>query len=578
MFCLLTIGFVIVSLPFFNSGFFKIHDYVHGARIYEMLRALNDGHFPVRWSQNFGFGYGMPLFQFYGPLPYYFGSIIYKLSDNLLLSVKAIFLVSNLLTLIGGFLLGKKLFKSKLSATLLSLLITISPYRILNLYVRGAVNELWGIMSLPWIVWSILKIVKKEKHAWLWLTISLTTLFLSHNISLIIFAPFAIFLTLVFVSYFFIKRKVQKNELLTIVLNLLVGLFLAIGLSSFYLFPAFLEKNFTQVDKYILSDYFDYRIHFLYPKQLVRPNWGYGGSEWGPNDPISFFLGFAQWLVIVGAAITLIIQLIKTKIYKNGFEQLKKFILILSLFLGLFISLALSLHYSIFIWGALSTMNYIQFPWRFLGVASLFIALIGGWVISQISASSQDRSSQKYLKIIFISLVFISSFLNGIFAMPESYLEDVSTQYYADDVRIQSEMSKVLPDYLPSALSIQEPPTELITQTLPQNELDRISVIDNRVHYKKINLLLHQKTKFIFSIADFPGWRAYIDGNKFIHGVTSDGLIEIDLDKNASTVELKFESTLLRKTCDTISLISLIIVSYFIVGNVIRKKTDASNT
>ncbi len=572
------IGFIVVSLPFFNPGFYKIHDFVHGARIVEMLRALNNGHFPVRWSQNFGFGYGMPLFQFYGPLPYYFGAIFYRFSDNLILSVKAIFLISNTLTLIGGFLLGKKIFKSNLSSTLLALLITISPYRILNIYVRGAANELWGIMSFPWIVWSIAKIIKKEKNSWLWLTISLTTLFLSHNISLIIFAPFAIFLTLVLISYFSINQKIKYKDLLKIALNLLASLLLAIGLSSFYLFPAYLEKDFTQVDKYILSDYFDYRIHFLYPKQLIRPNWGYGGSEWGPNDPISFFLGFGQWLVMIGAIIILLIQLVKTKIYKEKFKLLKKYILILLLFLGMCISLALSLHYSLFVWDTLNTMNYIQFPWRFLGVASLFIALIGGWMISQFGFSSYDRFSQKSFKVIFISLVFIASLFNGIFAVPESYLDDVKTQYYDDNSRIQSEMSKVLPDYLPSGLLIQEPPSNLIVQISPQNELDSISIIEDKVHYKKINLSLQQNTKIIFSIADFPGWKAYIDGNKNTHSVNPDGLIELDLKKNASTVELRFESTLLRKICDTISFISLMILFSFIIGKVIRKKADASNT
>jgi hypothetical protein len=39
----------------------------------EMERSLQRFEFPVRWSANFGFGYGMPLFNFYAPLPYYLG-------------------------------------------------------------------------------------------------------------------------------------------------------------------------------------------------------------------------------------------------------------------------------------------------------------------------------------------------------------------------------------------------------------------------------------------------------------------------------------------------------------------------
>src|SRR5258706_14692287 len=58
-----------------GPSFFRPHDYTHAARLVEMQRSLQAGELPVRWSRNFGFGYGMPLFNFYAPLPYYFGQL-----------------------------------------------------------------------------------------------------------------------------------------------------------------------------------------------------------------------------------------------------------------------------------------------------------------------------------------------------------------------------------------------------------------------------------------------------------------------------------------------------------------------
>src|SRR5579859_1412413 len=98
------------SWALLHSGMFRVHDYTHAARIGEMLRALQDGHFPVRWTANFGFGYGMPLFEFYAPLPYYIGTFFYWLGINIIVVIKLLFFFSSAASFIGMYLLGSKLF------------------------------------------------------------------------------------------------------------------------------------------------------------------------------------------------------------------------------------------------------------------------------------------------------------------------------------------------------------------------------------------------------------------------------------------------------------------------------------
>ena len=107
-FCLVLV-FLASSWVLFQPGFFRAHDYIHATRIVEMTTALNEGHFPVRWSKNLGYGYGMPLFEFYAPLPYLVGAGFYWLGLSAVFSVKLIFFLSSLLTLIGAYKLGAKL-------------------------------------------------------------------------------------------------------------------------------------------------------------------------------------------------------------------------------------------------------------------------------------------------------------------------------------------------------------------------------------------------------------------------------------------------------------------------------------
>src|SRR3990167_10206008 len=84
---ILLLSFWAVS-PFFTSGFFPIHDNTQVQRVYEMGKSLSAGMFPVRWVADLGFGYGYPIFNFYAPMSYYFGTFFYLLGFNALLATK----------------------------------------------------------------------------------------------------------------------------------------------------------------------------------------------------------------------------------------------------------------------------------------------------------------------------------------------------------------------------------------------------------------------------------------------------------------------------------------------------------
>ena len=91
--------------PLLGSGFFPMHDDTQGARVVEMGRALRFGQFPVRWVSNLGYGYGYPIYNFYGPLPYYVGGFFYAAGVDGLIATK-------IMMWIGIILLGFTLYFS----------------------------------------------------------------------------------------------------------------------------------------------------------------------------------------------------------------------------------------------------------------------------------------------------------------------------------------------------------------------------------------------------------------------------------------------------------------------------------
>jgi len=96
----LVILFSLLPLRFvFQGGFFPIHDEAQVIRVNQMAKAISEGQFPVRWVSDLGYGYGYPIFNFYNPLPYYFGGMVDLLGLDALLATKAMFVI--------GFLLGR---------------------------------------------------------------------------------------------------------------------------------------------------------------------------------------------------------------------------------------------------------------------------------------------------------------------------------------------------------------------------------------------------------------------------------------------------------------------------------------
>lgn len=385
------VAFLIViafSWAFFAGEFFRIHDYTHVARIVEMHRALAAGHFPVHWTQNFGYGYGMPLFLFYGPLPFYVASAFVFLGTSPLLAMKLIFFLSGVIAFAGMYLLMRRY--SHTAGLIAATLYFTAPYRAVDLFVRGAVNEVWAIGFLPWLIYGGLEIRKHPRRGIAITAVSTAAIILSHNLTAFFAIPLLGLLT---VGWQWIEHRPAWKENLWFIASGVLGALM----SLFYILPAFLEKQYTIIDS-ILSGYFEYHHHFLYIRQLLVPRWGYGGSGYGPDDGISFHIGtIAVILGLLGGAFLL--RSLK-KAWKNWHKKHpntlqrsveivtaafspRQYVFALSAAL-LAVALFMTLTHSKPIWDTVPLLNYIQFPWRFLGVAIVFSSILGGIAVSQL--------------------------------------------------------------------------------------------------------------------------------------------------------------------------------------------------
>lgn len=555
--------FLASSYYLLQSGFFYMHDFPIAARIAEMAGAISSGHFPVRWSANFGYGFGMPLFNFYAPLPYTIAALLYFLNINLINVIKIFYLLINFITLWGSFKLGKRL--AGVSAGLaLALLFTLAPYRALLLFVRGALSEAFALAFFPWAILALVNLIKNkgqlaQNHLLLFL--SLLAIVLSHNLSALIFIPLLLIFALLLAG-----RKIW-SILLTFILAALT--------SSFYILPAFFEKDLTRVAA-IFTDYFDYRLHFVYIRQLFWDNWGYGGSSWGVEDHISFFLGYGQYLSLFILAF-LLIKNFYLAIKKEEFKKIlkKRGLKITLIFTGLFLlSLFLTLQKSQFFWSLLPILSYLQFPWRWLGPASFFLA-----VAFSASLFLIKKPLVRYLLVLIILIFGLSNFR---YFRGKQIIDQPGNFYTGDTALIASDISQTLPDYIPIQMAKQKTLQDFNENypealTWLEDEDAEVTVLDaqllkRQTHRQIWSLNLEQDQLVNFKLANFPGWQAKVNGQTTkIFSNPRLGNIQLELAAGENEIELWFGESQLRLIADYLSLFGLL--SFLIWLYFLKKKT-----
>ncbi|PIP53156.1 hypothetical protein COX08_02530 [Candidatus Beckwithbacteria bacterium CG23_combo_of_CG06-09_8_20_14_all_34_8] len=560
---IISLVFVLPTLiPLFHQGFFPMHDFTHVARMAELDRGLKAGQIPARWSDNFGWGYGMPLMHFYAPLFYYFGELFFLIGIPAVICIKIAIFIAVILGFIFSFKLGEEFF-GKWGGLLTAIAFTYAPYRAVQLYVRGALTELLATTFIPLVMLTLYLLIKSsftksiKIKTIISFALSLTGIFLSHNVITIIVLPLLFIWGIFWIIYFSITINKRIFKPIGIVV---VGGFLAILLSIWFLIPAFFEKDYTIVST-IAGGYSFYKLHFIYFRQLFQTGFRYGGSILGPDDDISFQLGISQLIVLL-LAITTYIYVWFRKRRSNTLQVVLFPILLFSL--GLFVFI-MSFH-STFIWEKIPILQMAQFPWRFLSLNIVILSLLVGFVAFLVNAIKQ-----KPLRLVFglvLAILLISTNIG--FFKPEKYLEN-NELYYTDSKLIQQHMSGILKDYLPKT-AIEQSDSNLSEITLNNQRYDAVDLIKKN-GYRSFHIESVKEVKLKIAIYDFIGWKVYLDGKKITHSFDKDtGFIQFNLPSGSHFIEVKITKTPLQLWSDWISFISWLSLGLYVLIQCKNKK------
>ncbi|MFI3283531.1 MAG: hypothetical protein R3Y57_00460 [Erysipelotrichaceae bacterium] len=202
------------------------HDtFFHLSRIEGLAKAFaNQEFFPsIYFDKNNLYGYASALF--YADFFLYPFALLYHFGLSLMNTYK---LLLFFYTFLGNLLcvyFVKRFFNKNHLILLAMILFTFATYRLTNVYVRGALQEIIAYSFMPLVLAGIYDYIYKGK--WLVLSLGFTCLVLSHNITFIL----SCYLFLVFILLHFKKLIVQKRWL-----PLTKAILLCVALTAFFTF------------------------------------------------------------------------------------------------------------------------------------------------------------------------------------------------------------------------------------------------------------------------------------------------------------------------------------------------------
>jgi len=517
---IILVGALLIS-SIFHSGWYTSHDGVyHILRTEEALRMLKLGQFPLRWAGTLDQGFGIPLFNFVYPLPYYF-SAVFSYFVGAVWAVKSVIIISYLLGGLGIYFLFSH--KSRFTGIAFALIYLMTPYQFLNVFVRGALGEIMAMGLMPWVLLSFNSLVAKKSTFKWYHPLPMTLLLLAHNFLGIIFA--------VFLVGYALFQKENKRQIF-------ISILYSFGLATFFLFPMIMERNnLYSLDRQFFTFRFDQ--HFVYVKQLLYSKWDYWYSVPGDSDGMSFQLGFAQ-IVLSGLGILAII-----------FNQ-KRSLSNLYLILAYFGSILLMTSRSFILWDKIAILQTVQFPWRLLFMTAILSPLLGFIFIL--------RLKSRHLRIIFLCGVLALSFWNiRNYRRPmKQFTESEYTDLYLLNLgkTTTTFRTEILPKW---SVPDERYKSEEILVNSGNMTIDSLTFDP-----LKIDLTINNKPdqnigKLTILRNYYPGWIAIVDGKTRLElKPTDEGMIALEPQLGIHSYTVKMSSTTTEKIANFISLASLI--------------------
>ena len=352
---------------------------VHFYRALTVGEALRDGVIYPRWFPESSYGYGDPVLNFYPPAFYFPTALLHVAGLDVLTSVRVVIAVSFALSAWWMFGLTR-LFTTVWPAIICVICYQFYPYRMSNLFFRGAFPELLAFAWLPAFAMYALRIATsrgfhsvrllsvpkallfedpKRRNSLILAGLAFAAMVVTHSLTALMTA-ISIFAVGV-LSLPFLKGRYEYNGAARVFIIVAIAMAGGALLSAWYTVPVLAELRWTQVGQgYTMSYWKDsfglwgYIFDLDFPMQY--------GDRWAPARPVPVYT------IPVAVAVS---------IYAFASREGRFRLFALVALVTTFFSIWMTTRGSVWLWHAAEgVLDKLQFTWRFLVLAGFGTSLL----------------------------------------------------------------------------------------------------------------------------------------------------------------------------------------------------------
>ena len=548
---IILIAFMITSALLIN-GLPSGHDVdAHMARAVGMSTALHEGQIPPLIASNYveGFGYSWNLF--YPPLAPYVMTIFKLFVFTYENALKLLVIIFMMIAGIGMFKLIEELTGNKKTSLLGAIIYVCSPYIVTDIYIRMAVGEILAYALLPILFLGIHNLFNGNGKKYTLIAVGAIGILLSHNIS----AVFAIAMSAIYVLF-----NIRKLNNKTIWKKIGINVIFILLIVGFFYFPLLQAKSSTEYEAFTygkMGTIDSFKNNAVYLSQIL-----FGKMQDGASNPIESPENLDTEMCMQIGLFIVIPLLFTPFVYKKISKKNRKNYL-LTLIVGILAIFAVT---PLFPYDIIpKEIAIIQYPWRFLLIATFTLSIIATINISKVF---EEIRLQEIMILTILIVTYISPL---IFA--NTFDPNLTEDKYAGEDEIS----------YPSHFSIATVGLEYLPNNAYEsieyihNREQNVVIVDGNIQITKenkngsnmhINYLNEgEKASIELPYLYYPGYEIKINGQKTDYYESEMGFVELDVPENTNgEITVKYTGTRLARITWGISLISLIV---FIIYNVI---------
>ncbi len=346
------------------------------------------GQWYPRWlEQSFG-SMGSPTFVFYPPfsmigiLP--FAALGWPVTAQVIGSGG----LATAVMALGTSWAGDRIFPHHKWLAILAIpMVVLSPYVLICLHIRGALGEVWAMAWIPWLLGAF------QQGSWLGLALGLMGVVLSH-------VPTALNLVVLWIllglGSCLLNLKKGWRSVLAVGWRGAMPLILGLGLSSFFLLPAWRDQKLVNI-QYL--SVFEAQDNFLFAQ-----------GHWARKDAFQEQL-IPSFIIILTVTILAILLLSET-FFKDKSQNKKPQMWVALLVTTSFFSLLMMTDFSELLYEAMPILQRIQFAWRWLALGSMAAMILILFIIEKITQKLilYERWKQSWRAITCLASIIILSF------------------------------------------------------------------------------------------------------------------------------------------------------------------------